>query len=179
MQILAVVILLILPAVGFSQPTCVAPELSDAEVKGAIDRARVTRADLPAPFPEYRWSVKKRGCYYVYIEYLLPEAPDSNYMITLNQHGEIVDVLASGQSVKLQCPSKVFTENELAEIVRIERGKRDDLPPPFTNYEVQMQRLGCLYLYIEYSSPEIRENYMAFRIDPYGQVMEFSRSQPK
>jgi len=170
--------LLIYPAVGHSQPTCDAPALSDAEVKSAIDRARATRADLPAPFVEYQWSVKKRGCYYVYIEFPIPAVMDSNHMITLNQHGTIVNVLAQGQLVKLQCPDKVFTENELAEIIRTEREKRVDLPPPFTSYEVLVQRLGCLYFYTEYTSPEIRKNYKAFKIDPYGELMEFFLSQP-
>ncbi len=98
--------LLVFPAVGHLQPTCDAPPLSDAEVKSAIDRARATRTDLLAPFPEYRSSVKKRGCYYVYIEYRLPEAPDSNHIITLNQHGAIVDMQAGRSSFKLQCPAR-------------------------------------------------------------------------
>ena len=53
MQSLAVVMLfmlLVFPAVGHLQPTCDAPPLSDAEVKGAIDRARATRTDLLAPW---------------------------------------------------------------------------------------------------------------------------------
>lgn len=181
MQIRTVLILfmlLILPAVGHSQPTCSATALSDAKVKSAIDKARTARADLPAPFSEYRWSVKKRGCYYVYIEYSLPAAPESNHMITLNQHGAIVDMRAGGESIKLECPSKVFTENELAEIVRTEREKRSDLPPVFENVRLRVDRLRCLYLYFEHNVPEQRGDYNVFTIDPLGELMEFSRSQP-
>ncbi len=163
---------------GHLQPTCDAPPLSDAEVKGAIDRARATRTDLLAPFPEYRSSVKKRGCYYVYIEYRLPEAPDSNHIITLNQHGAIVDMQAGRSSFKLQCPSKVFTENELAEILRTELGKRGDLPPPLENVRTRVDRLRCLYLYFEHNVPEQRGDYQVFTIDPFGELMWFSRSQP-
>ena len=181
MQSRAVVILFMLlmfPAVSHSQPICDAPALSDTEVKGAIDRARATRTDLPAPFPQYRWSVKKRGCYYVYVEYSLPETPDSNHMITLNQHGAVVDAGARGRSSKLNCPSKVFTENELAEIVHAEREKRRDLPPLFENFRSRVDRLRCLYLYFEHKVPEQRGDYQVFTIDPFGKLMEFSRSQP-
>ena len=121
---------------------------------------------------------KKRGCYYVYMEYSLPEGLHSEHIITLNQHGAIVDMQVGRQSVKFQCPSKVFTETELAEIIKKERGKRVDLPPPFTNYKTRFLRSGCLYLYIEYNSPDMRKNHMLFTIDQYGELMEFYRSQP-
>lgn len=170
--------MLVFPVASFSQPACDAPALSDAEVKAAIDRARTTSADLPIPFPEYRWSVKTRGCYYVYVEFGLPEAPDANHMITLNREGAIVDIRARGQSRGLTCPDKVFTDYELAEIISTERAKRSDLPPLFENFRSQVERLRCLYLYFEHKVPEQRGDYQVFTIDPLGELMEFSRSQP-
>ena len=134
--------------------------------------------DLPSPFAEYRWSVKRRGCYYVYLESSLPEAPDSNHMITLNPHGAIVDIQARGRLSELECSSKVFSEAELAEIIRSEREKRSDLPPPFENFRLQVSRLRCLYLYFEHKIPEQRGDYQVFTIDPLGELMEFSRSEP-
>ncbi len=78
----------------------------------------------------------------------------------------------------MNCPSKVFTENELAEIVRAEREKRRDLPPLFENFRRRVDRLRCLYLYFEHKVPEQRGDYQVFTIDPFGKLMEFSRSQP-
>ena len=176
--LVALFTLLLFPAVAHSQPACDAPPLSDDGVKAAIGRARATRADLPPPFEDYRWSVKRRGCYYVYIEFSLPETVDSNHMITLNQHGAVVDIQARGQANQLECPSKVFSETELAEIIRSEREKRSDLPAPFENFRLQVSRLRCLYLYFEHKVPEQRGDYQVFTIDPLGAVMEFSRSEP-
>lgn len=161
-----------------AQPICDVPALSDVDVKSAIDAARADRADLPPTFPDYRWSVKQRGCYYVYIEFQLPEAADANHMITLNQHGAIVDVRARGRTSELECPSNEFTDDELAEIVRAERKKRADLPPPFDDFRPQVERLRCLYLYFEHRVPEQRGDYHVFTIDPFGELMEFSRSKP-
>ena len=170
--------LLMFPAVSHSQSACDAPPLSDDGVKAAIDTARATRTDLPSPFAESRWSVKRRGCYYVFLEVSLPEAPDSNHMITLDPHGAIVDVQAGSRSSQLECPSKVFSETELAEIIRSEREKRSDLPAPFENFRLQVSRMRCLYLYFEHKVPEQRGDYQVFTIDPLGAVMEFSRSEP-
>lgn len=84
--------------------------------------------------------------------------------------------LAQGETLK--CPDKVFTESELAEIVKKEREKRQDLPPPFPNYKTRVERLRCMYLYFEYALPETRGNYQVFTIDPYGELMDFSLSKP-
>lgn len=84
--------------------------------------------------------------------------------------------LSHGETLK--CPAKVFSESELAEIIKVERAKRQDLPPPFQKYKTRVDRLRCLYLYFEYALPETKGNYQVFTIDPYGELMEFSRSQP-
>jgi len=170
--------LLICPTVGHSQPTCDAPALSDAEVTDAVETARATRTDLPSLFPKYRSSVRKRGCYYTYIEFPIPEELHANNIFTLNQHGAIVDVIASARMSGMECPSREFTESELAEIVRAEREKRSDLPPPFENFRPYVERLRCLYLYFEHKVPQQRGDYQVFTIDPLGGLMEFSRNEP-
>lgn len=80
------------PTLGSAQPACVAPALSDPQVKEIIDRERVNGEGIPAPFPKYRWLVNRLGCHYVYIEYGIPETPDYNHIVKLNQFGAIVDV---------------------------------------------------------------------------------------
>jgi hypothetical protein len=171
--------LVLSPAVAYPQPTCVARPLSDQQVKDIVQKERASRTDLPKPFPKYRCLVRRQGCHYVYIEYGLPEAPEYNQIFKLNQHGAIVDAQVGGQSVKsLKCPDRVFTESELAEVVRKERARRSDLPSGFPSYKTQVQRSGCLYFYFEYALPERRGDYQVFTIDPFGELMDSSRSQP-
>lgn len=85
--------------------------------------------------------------------------------------------LSHGETMK--CPDKVFSESELADIIKAERAKRQDLPLVFSNYKARVIRLRCLYLYFEYPLPESRGIYQAFTIDPFGELMEFSRGQPQ
>jgi hypothetical protein len=168
-----------MPAIGHPQPTCVAQPLSDGQIRDIIRKERSTRTDLPKPFPKYKWLVRRQGCHYTYIENGLPEAPEYDQIFKLNQHGVIVNVQVGGQAVPaMKCPDKTLSERELAEIVKKERAKRDDLPAEFPRYKTQVQRLGCLYLFYEHALPEARGNYQVFTIDPYGELMEFSRSQP-
>ena len=183
MQCLQVLILLfelmIFPALGYAQSTCVAPVLSDQQVKNIIEKERASRTDLPASFPKYRSTVRRQGCHYVYIEYSLPETPDQNHIFRLNQYGAIVDVTVGISKKKdLKCTNKVFSESELAKIIKDERGKRKDLPSPFPNFRTQVVRSGCLYYFFEYALPEKKGNYQVFTIDPFGELMDFSRSQP-
>lgn len=169
---------MIVPALGYSEPTCVAPALSDQQVKEIIDTERATRTDLPVPFQKYKWTVKRQGCHYVYVEYGLPETPEYNQIFKVNQYGAIVDAGTGLRGKSLKCPEKVFTESELAEIIKKEREKRSDLLPRFPNYKTWVHRSGCLYFYFEYNLPERRGDYQAFTIDPFGELMDFSRSQP-
>lgn len=168
----------IFPVLAHSQPTCVAPALSDQQVKDIITKERATRTDLPGPFPKYRSNVRRQGCHYIYIEYGLPETPEYSHIFKLNQHGAIVDVQTGTGSEPLKCPDKVFAESDLAEIIKKEREKRHDLPPPFASYKTRVDRLRCLYLYFEYNLPEKRGDYQVFTIDPFRELMGFSRSQP-
>ena len=170
--------LLVLPAVGYAQPSCVASTLSDEQVKELIASERAARTDLPAPFPEYRSVVRKQGCHYVYIEYALPETPEENNIFRLNQHGAIVDAHSGGEPSNMKCPDEVFTESELSEIIVRAREERQDLPPAFPSYKTRVDRSRCLYLYFEYALPEKRGDYQVFTIDPLGELMEVTRSDP-
>ena len=163
---------------GYSQATCTASALSDQQIKDIIDRAKVTREDLPEPFPEYKWVVRRQGCYYVYIEYGLPLTPEYNQIFKLNQYGIIVDVQAGDQSISMECPDKKFSENELAEIIKQAREKRQDLPSEFPNFQIRVNQLRCMYFFFEYAVPKVRGKFQVFVIDPFGELMEFSRSQP-
>lgn len=170
-------VLVRLPAVSDTQPACVAPSLSDKQIEDIVQKERARRTDLPKPFPKYRSLVRRQGCHYTYIEYSLPAAPESNQIFKLNQHGTIVDVQKGGRG-SMKCPDGVLTDGQLAEIVARERARRGDLPPQFPKYKTRVQRLRCLYLYFEYALPERRGDYQTFTVDPFGELMEFSRSQP-
>ena len=39
-------------------------------------------------------------------------------------------------------------------------------------------RERCLYMYFEYAVPERRGDYLAFTLDPLGEVMDVYRSKP-
>jgi hypothetical protein len=165
---------MLVPVWAYPQATCTASPLSDQQVKDIIATERAKRTDLPSAFPNYRSTVRRQGCHYVYIEYLLPEAPDAIHVFKLNQYGVIVDAEPGNP----KCPEKVFAESELAEIVKNERARRKDLPPAFPNSRIRVDRERCLYLYFEYAVPERRGDYQVFTIDPLGELMEFSRSKP-
>jgi hypothetical protein len=155
-----------------AQPTCVAPSLSDQQIKEIVDRERAARSDLPRPYTKSRWEVRKEGCHYTYVEYAVPETPDASRVFKLNQRGVIVD--APG----MKCPDSILGESELAAVVKKAREDRRDLPPPFATQRTMVRRLRCLYLYFEYNQPERRGDYQVFTIDRFGELMEFSRSQP-
>ena len=152
---------------------------TNEQVKEIVDRQRAERTDLPDPFPEYRWSARNDGAYYVYIELALPAKPEHNQIFKINQAGIIVDVQSGiGLGTHMKCPDPVFTESELAEIVAKERARRDDLPPPFSELRTRVSRLRCLYLYFEYRLPEKPGDFHVFTIDPQGGLMDFFKSEP-
>lgn len=174
--------LLMFPAWGYQEePACDAPALSEQAVKNIIEKERAARTDLPAPFPEFRWEVRREGCYYVYLEYAIPEVFHQVNIFRLNQNGVIVDVgpeeVPPPGRGQLKCPDKVLTESELAEVVRKERGKRRNIPPPFANQETRVERVRCLYLYFEYAVPKKKGHYQVFTIDPLGEVMDVQRGK--
>ena len=154
-------------------------DLTQQQIRTIIARERANRKELPKPFPKYRSTVKKHGNFYTYIEYGIPEAPEYSMIFKLNRNGVIVDVITAGDLEKtpLPCPEKVFTEAQLAEIVKSERERRNDLPAPFSKVRTRVARSRCLYLYFEYAVPEVRGKYQVFTIDPFGEIMEFSRSE--
>ena len=164
---------LMLPAMCAAQPTCVAPTLSDQQVKDIVNGERKTRKDLPSAFAESRTTVRRLGCHYLLTERGIPEGPERANFFTLNQYGVIVDA----EPGSLQCPEKVFSESELADIVKKERDRRPDIPRPLGG-STRVSRERCMYLYYEYAVPERRGDYLVFTIDPLGELFEFSRSKP-
>ena len=176
--IMVTINMLMFPALTCAQTECKESELSAAQINEIVVRARSTRDDLPPAFPDYEYTARRQGCYYVYIEYGLPPALEYNQIFRLNQYGAIVDAQSGGQASNLKCPEKLYTESELADIIKKERGKRQDLPPPFPKYRIHVSKLNCLYLYYEYNLPEKRGDYQVFTIDQFGELMEFSRSFP-
>jgi hypothetical protein len=154
-------------------PSCPELTLSSEQVKQLIDRARETRTDLTAPFPDYSWSVRRQRCYYIYTEVGRPEAPDKNNVFWINQHGQIVDMRPGNMT----CPAKEFTLDEVKQIVTTARAQRSDLPRPFANARAQMTRTRCLYFYSEFALPDTGQ-YQVFTIDPYGGLFDAFRNRP-
>ncbi|WGS86473.1 hypothetical protein [Methylomonas sp. UP202] len=74
----------------------------------------------------------------------------------------------------IDCPEKVFTEQELTVVVKQLRESRSDLPQAFKRPLVRVSRLRCLYLYFEYNDSDFSNNYNVFTFDPYGELVEFS-----
>jgi hypothetical protein len=179
MLFLVTINMLMFPDWTYSQKKCTASELSADQIHEIVVRERGVRDDIPPAFPKYKYTVRKQVCHYVYIERGLPSAPEYSHKFMLNQFGVIVDITSGlAQTVKLKCPEKVYTESELAEIIKKEREIREDLPPPFLNYRKRVNRKGCAYMYFEYNSPEKRGDWQVFLIDPYGELMQFSRNKP-
>lgn len=157
---------------------CKASELSGDQINEIITKERARRDDLPPAFDMYEYTVRKEGCYYTYIEYGLPSAMEYHQIFRLNQYGEIVDAQSGGVEANLKCPQKQYANEELAEIIKKAREYRKDFSQPFKSYRVYVDRLGCLYLYFEYNQPERRGDYQVFTIDPFGEVMDYSHSNP-
>ena len=171
---LTIIILLIYPGSALAQNDCNAPEFTADQIHEIIKNERANRDDLPRAYPKYKYEVIKEGCYYQYWEEKQPDALHASRRFTLNKFGAIVEILR-GPAVmfEFKCPEKVYSESELAEIIKRERELRQDLPQPFSNYKVQTARYGCLYLYFESELPEGSKNYLVFTIDPFGELMEF------
>ena len=178
MHSLAIYLVLLMPIASSAQSACVAPELSGQQIKDIVEEQRAARSDLPQEFSDYRWEVERDGCHYVYVEYQEPAVPHGSRAIVLNQHGVIVDARASALDQTFQCPDEVLSEDELTAIIEKERNKRSDLPRPFAEYEIHVQQMRCLHLYFEYKLPRQRGDYQVFTIDPYGELMSYSRNKP-
>ena len=165
------------PVFAGPEQGCGVPELSADQIHAIVVKARAAREDLAPAFREYDYTSRREGCHYIYIEYGLPHAPEYNQMFRLNRDGVIVNLQSGAQVVEFQCPGKGLAEAELAEIVRQNRVRREELPAPFSEYRVH-EKVGCLYLYFEHNVPKRRGDYQVFTIDPLGELMDFSRSQP-
>ena len=153
------------------QAACPDAALSGEQVKAIVDKQRETRTDLPPAFPESKWSVRRQGCHYVYLENPVPETPDKHNMIWINPKGLIVDIRPG----TLTCPAKVLTEAELAAVIKEQRARRKDLPRPFENFTTSVTRMRCMYLFTEHASGGTTDRYQAFTIDPYGELFDVFR----
>jgi hypothetical protein len=190
-------LLALMPSIGGSQTSdCGALPLSDDQIKEIIANERAKHKDMPAPYPQYDTSIRRDGCYYIYIENKLVASAlptqrlyvvDASRIFKLNKHGAIVDIPTStrrtmateDQKTPSWCSEeKVFSEKELAEIVAKAREKRSDLPQPFPKCRVQVIRMGCVYYYQEFALAETQGNYQVFLIDKFGELMNVHRPHP-
>ncbi|MFZ5469337.1 MAG: hypothetical protein ACOZIN_07850 [Myxococcota bacterium] len=175
----AAVVTTVAAGIAFADPPCAAPPLPEKAVQDIIEKERRTRTDLPSAFKKASWTVTRRGCHYTAIESMLPPTPEASHIFTLNQHGAIVDVIiGNSPESPLRCPDKVLTELQLAQVVKSERAKRPGLHAPFPKSKTRVVRQRCLFLYFEYALPERRGDYQVFTIDPLGELIDASRSQP-
>jgi len=155
---------------------CGAPGLSDRQVIEIVHKERTRQPALPPAFPRYRTAVRRTGCYYIYSEARIPQAPDLSNTFRLNRHGVIVDAQHGiGPSCCLKCPEKVLTETELAEIIRKARAERKGLPPPYPKARIYVERAHCWYYYMEFALPETGTEWQIFAIDPLGELVDSSR----
>lgn len=168
----------VLPLGALAQPKCVAPDLSDEQVKDIIDKARSTRSDLLEAYSEYAWEARKMGCHYLYVESGIPIAFHFEQVYKINQFGAIVDAYSGDGNLAMSCPQDELSESELSEIVQKARAAREDLPPPFPNFTTRVDKMRCLFLYFEEAVPKTRGNYLVFTIDPYGALMDIYHSKP-
>jgi len=174
--IFTIITLLIFPVSALAQIDCHAPELSADQIHEIIIKERAIRDDLPRAYPKYEYKVNKEGCYYNYSEKEQPFTIHHIRSFTLNRFGAIVRILGShAQEIEFKCPDKVYSEIELTEIIKKMREERKDLPPPFSKYRIQVERMGCFNIYFEIELPEDSRKYLVFEIDPFGELMKSSR----
>jgi len=89
-------------------------------------------------------------------------------------------VLAAPLSLaEMACPERQFSAEELTAIVAAARENRPDIPPRYDDYRVRIERVRCLYIYLEYAVPDEPGRHVAFTIDPYGELMSFDVSESR
>jgi hypothetical protein len=177
--LMASIVTTVISGLANAQPVCAAPELPSQHIKEIVAKERLSRTDLPEPFPKYKWTVRREGCHYIYREQGEPAKPHYTNTFWLNQVGVIVDASTGGIAAKeMKCPDKVLSEQELAEIVNNARKKRPELPGPYKPQKTRVDRMRCLYVYYEYALPETAGIYHTFTIDPFGELMQFFRGRP-
>lgn len=75
----------------------------------------------------------------------------------------------------IQCPDVApLSDVDLARIVARERSRRNDLPPPFEKFEVEVSRTRCLYSFLEDKIPDDGLASQLFVISPFGEIVNFS-----
>lgn len=153
---------------------CTSPAISDDQIREIVSRSRVEHDEIPREFSSFRWSVRRQGCHYVYIETGLPESPDYRQVFTLNQSGKLVDV----ENVALKCDGRGLSMADLRLVIDRERSRRPDIPSAGLEVRIQNQRLRCMYMVFEYAVPEVKGKFDLFTVDQYGELLDFYRSSP-
>lgn len=72
---------------------CTGQELTKDQLIKVLERERIKRSDLPKAYPQSGYLLNKKGCFYILIEYAVPERPGKNIVFTLNRDGVIIDVM--------------------------------------------------------------------------------------
>lgn len=170
------IFLLLFPVSALATNHCPPLELSAEDVHEIIKKEREKRDDLPSAYPEYE--VRKSGCYYIYQEFELPRKPEDGQIFQLNRFGVIVSVsVGGGEWDEMKCPEKVFSEEELTEIIKNARKTQDDLPSPYLNYEIITVKSHCQYFYQERDLSEGQDGSVMFMIDPFGELMTYHQQK--
>jgi hypothetical protein len=71
---------------------CRGPDFTDEQIKEIIKRERFVTPKYPREYPSFEATIKKRGCYYIYIERMLPATPGGSLTFLVDQFGVIIDV---------------------------------------------------------------------------------------
>lgn len=76
----------------------------------------------------------------------------------------------------LLCPEVVqLNQDDLTRIVARERLRRNDVPPVYDNFRVEVSRTRCLYEFVETKMPDDRFAQQWFVISPFGELVDFMR----
>lgn len=83
-------------------------------------------------------------------------------------------LLSSTWVQALDCPEKVFTQDELTEILSALRKQHASLPKPFASQRVRVDRNKCMYFYYEYDqSGASSKKHTVFTFDHYGELVRY------
>ena len=81
--------------------------------------------------------------------------------------------LLSPQLSALDCPERVFSEQEIAKRLEELRARYPQLPRAFSEQEVTLKRMNCLYVYYENDAVERSGKSQEFTFDMYGELMRY------
>lgn len=82
-------------------------------------------------------------------------------------------LVGSVAAQEMKCPSRVFTDAEILDILEKQRTARSELPAKFDIYETTVMRHRCLYVVYERRYPTDSGVYQTFTVDPFGELMDF------